>query len=242
LQYYAHTMRDRQADILAATIREFIRTGLPVSSAQLYERYDFGIKPASIRIELTNLTDEGFLEQPHHAAGRVPSDAGYAFYAHRAVEDAQPKRSHQSLSDAIADATFEELAEQIAREIGGVSVVSDMRRKAVTRGLSSLVEHLDWDSREELASIVRDIERIDDCIDAFTRRLGGAPQLFIGKQSPFAHHETLAALAAQYSLRGHPVTIITIGPKRMDYDRAASLFATVDHLINQHYLNGRNTD
>ena len=68
-------MTDRTAQILEAAIQEFINTGEPVSSGLLYDRYDFGIKPAMIRLELDELEDGGYLEQPHHSAGRVPTDS-----------------------------------------------------------------------------------------------------------------------------------------------------------------------
>src|SRR3989338_10924172 len=81
-------MFDRTADILEAVIEEFINGGEPVSSSHLYKRHNFGIKPAMIRLELEKLADEGFLEQPHHSAGRVPTDRGYEFFAERALEAA----------------------------------------------------------------------------------------------------------------------------------------------------------
>lgn len=225
-------MRDRSAEILEATVREFILTGAPVSSSHLYERYDFGIKPASIRIELTDLTEEGYLEQPHHAAGRVPSDTGYEFYASRALEGANPARSDRGITAALNDSAWDHLADLMAEQLGSVGIVADLSSGfAFTRGLPSLVERLDWESRDELAGILRDIEAIDQRMHAFRSRIGVDPKAFIGARSPFGASSALAAVAAQYSLRGHPIAIIAVGPKRMDYDRAAQLFATVAHLI-----------
>ena len=225
-------MRDRSEDILEATVREFIATGVPVSSAHLYGRYDFGIKPASIRIELTDLTDAGYLEQPHHAAGRVPSDRGYEFYAQRALGGARP-RSSRTISAAVQDGAWDDLADQLAAQLGAVSVVADLDDGyAFTRGLPSLVERLDWQSRDELAGILRDIEAIDQRIGAFRTRLGDDAKLLIGSQSPFGARSALATVAAQYHLRGRPVVVIAVGPKRMDYDRAAEIFATLAHLVD----------
>ncbi len=226
-------MRDRSAEILEATVREFISSGAPVSSSHLYERYDFGIKPASIRIELTDLTDRGFLEQPHHAAGRIPSDAGYEFYAQRALGGANTARSSRDVADALRASAWDNLADLMASQMGTVGIVANPQGGiAFTRGIPSLVEQMDWESRDELAGILRDIESIDERIGALRSRLSHDPQLFIGKSSPFGRTSSLAAVAAQYSLRGHPIVIIAVGPKRMDYERAAQLFATVDHLIN----------
>ena len=70
-------LTERGEQILQAVIQGFIDTKEPVSSGWLYNKYDFGIKPAMIRLELDALTQGGYLEQPYHSAGRVPSDAGY---------------------------------------------------------------------------------------------------------------------------------------------------------------------
>ena len=70
----------RQGQILEKITREYIRLARPVSSQLLEEKYKLGICPATIRIEMQRLTDEGYLYQPHTSAGRVPTDKGYRFF------------------------------------------------------------------------------------------------------------------------------------------------------------------
>lgn len=79
-------LTERAERILESTIQGFIDTGEPISSGWLYHRYNFGIRPAMIRLELERLAEEGFLEQPYHSAGRVPSDRGYEFFAERVMD------------------------------------------------------------------------------------------------------------------------------------------------------------
>jgi heat-inducible transcription repressor HrcA len=67
-------------------IREYVESARPVSSQYLGERYDFGICPASIRIEMQKLTDDGFLTQPHTSAGRIPTDKGYRLFVDQLAE------------------------------------------------------------------------------------------------------------------------------------------------------------
>src|SRR3990167_1743035 len=74
------TANQRQADILFASIGEYIRTGEPVASKDLKRRFRFSFSPATIRNELVALSDQGYLAQPHTSAGRVPTDAGYRWY------------------------------------------------------------------------------------------------------------------------------------------------------------------
>ena len=76
----------RQTEILNNIVREYIDLAQPVPSQLLARKYDFGIKPAMVRIELQKLTDKGFLYQPHTSAGRVPTDKGYRFFVDRLLE------------------------------------------------------------------------------------------------------------------------------------------------------------
>ncbi len=66
--------------ILKAIIDDYIMTGTPVGSRTLAKREDMHISPATIRNEMADLEEEGYLEQPHTSAGRTPSDKAYRLY------------------------------------------------------------------------------------------------------------------------------------------------------------------
>ena len=70
----------RRMSILGTVVYEYIATGEPVGSAMLTQKYNLGVSPATVRAEMASLEDEGYLDQPHTSAGRVPSDRGYRFY------------------------------------------------------------------------------------------------------------------------------------------------------------------
>lgn len=71
---------ERKRRILAAVVDDYVQTAEPVGSETLVHRYDFGVRPATIRNELAAMSDLGYLRQPHISAGRVPSDLGYRYY------------------------------------------------------------------------------------------------------------------------------------------------------------------
>src|SRR5215467_5790 len=73
----------RKNSILGTVVYEYIATGEPVGSAMLTQKYNLGISPATVRAEMAALEDEGYLDQPHTSAGRVPSDRGYRYYVDR---------------------------------------------------------------------------------------------------------------------------------------------------------------
>jgi len=67
----------RSRRILYAAVTEYIATGEPVGSRKLARRYGLDVSPATIRNELADLEEAGYLTQPHTSAGRVPSDKGF---------------------------------------------------------------------------------------------------------------------------------------------------------------------
>ncbi|WP_129596747.1 heat-inducible transcriptional repressor HrcA [Anaerophilus nitritogenes] len=71
---------ERKLKILQAIIKDFILTAEPVGSRTLMKKYDLGISAATIRNEMSDLEEMGFLSQPHTSAGRIPSDKGYRLY------------------------------------------------------------------------------------------------------------------------------------------------------------------
>ena len=67
-------------------VTDYVRTAEPVGSRTLVSRYTFNVKSATIQNELAELSDLGYLRQPHTSSGRVPSDLGYRFYVDRLME------------------------------------------------------------------------------------------------------------------------------------------------------------
>ncbi len=78
---------ERKKHILKAIIHEHILTAEPVGSRTLAKTYKLGISSATIRNEMSDLEELGFLEQPHTSAGRIPSDKGYRFYVDNLMKE-----------------------------------------------------------------------------------------------------------------------------------------------------------
>ena len=71
---------DRKLQVLRAIIENYIATHEPVGSRVLSERHDLGVSPATIRNDMAALEHEGYLEQPHTSAGRIPTSLGYRLF------------------------------------------------------------------------------------------------------------------------------------------------------------------
>jgi len=77
----------RKKQILQAVIDEYINTAEPVSSATLVKKYGLNYSSATVRNELAELENIGYLDKPHTSAGRVPSEKGYRFYVDELLND-----------------------------------------------------------------------------------------------------------------------------------------------------------
>jgi heat-inducible transcriptional repressor len=84
---------DRSKRVLAALVREYIASGEPVASSLLVTAAGLGVSSATVRSILARLEEEGFVQQPHTSAGRIPTDRGYRFYVDLLLDSKRVNRS-----------------------------------------------------------------------------------------------------------------------------------------------------
>ena len=101
-------MNERKQRILEALILDYIATGDPVGSRTIAKKYDLGVSSATIRNEMADLEELGFLKQPYTSAGRIPSQLGYRYYVDCLMEK-QPLPS--SLKNYIRATLLERVSE-----------------------------------------------------------------------------------------------------------------------------------
>ena len=77
---------DRKLKILKAIIRNYLETGEPVGSRTISKDTDLKLSSATIRNEMSDLEEMGYILQPHTSAGRIPSDKGYRLYVDDLME------------------------------------------------------------------------------------------------------------------------------------------------------------
>ena len=80
-------LTERKKKILRAVVESYIRTAEPVGSKAILDLTELKVSSATIRNELSDLTEMGYLEQPHTSAGRVPSPKGYRLYVNELMEE-----------------------------------------------------------------------------------------------------------------------------------------------------------
>jgi heat-inducible transcriptional repressor len=93
------TLTERQKLILALIIHTYVETAQPVGSKTLIERYKLDSSSATIRNDMVDLTEAGYLRQPHTSAGRVPTEEGYRYFVRQLMGQTElPMNTRRTIS------------------------------------------------------------------------------------------------------------------------------------------------
>lgn len=106
---------DRKWKILQAIIRTYLETGEPVGSRTISKYTDLNLSSATIRNEMSDLEELGYIIQPHTSAGRIPSDKGYRLYVDSLMEDKE--QEVQNMKEILIEKAdkMELLLQQVAK-------------------------------------------------------------------------------------------------------------------------------
>lgn len=226
-------MKERTSQILQSIVREFIETGEPVSSERLFENYDFGIRPAMIRAELSDLTQDGYLAQPHHSAGRIPSNKGYEFYAELVMKEAQPEIPGHEVISLLKNGAIKDLVESISEELNVLGVATRDDAKSVYKdGLANLFEDLKINSLLNVRQIIQDFEELDERMHHVENIFDeNFLEVFVGKKSPVTTSDDLSVIMGDYYTKDGRMFLLAIGPKYMDYEKPLKIFRGLKEIM-----------
>lgn len=119
-------LTERQKLILKAVVNNYIEFAEPIGSRAISKRNDIGYSPATIRNEMADLEEMGFLEQPHTSSGRIPSNKGYRYYVDNLIDSGDITISKDVLGDVSKLFTqqfteFEQVIEQTAQILSQIT-------------------------------------------------------------------------------------------------------------------------
>lgn len=134
---------ERKCRILGAVVHDYIATAEPVGSESLAQKYNLGVKPATIRNEMAAMSELGYLRQPHTSAGRVPSDLGYRYYVDRLMPaprlgSRESERARHGFDNCETE--VEELIQQTCRILSSLTRYTSMATPPKTDAVS--VKHV----------------------------------------------------------------------------------------------------
>ncbi|MDO4333238.1 MAG: heat-inducible transcriptional repressor HrcA [Eubacteriales bacterium] len=106
---------ERKRKILQAVIRNYLETGEPVGSRTISKYTDLNLSSATIRNEMSDLEEMGYIIQPHTSAGRIPSDKGYRFYVDSMLEEKEKEVEELKGLLVEKDEKMDTLLKRVAR-------------------------------------------------------------------------------------------------------------------------------
>ena len=133
-------LNDRKKLILKAIIANYLETGEPVGSRTIAKHPELNLSSATIRNEMADLEDMGYILQPHTSAGRIPSDTGYRFYVDQLMTERDSEHEEkQALIQRVdkMEVLLKQVANALANSTNYATMVSSPHYQKVEEPLSN---------------------------------------------------------------------------------------------------------
>lgn len=222
-------MSERKQLILATLIREYVKTAQPVSSGVLVDKYKLDISPATVRNEMMELEDEGFIYQPHTSAGRVPTEAAYRLFLEIRTEAQKLKELKEGeikILDQLFkpdETSYKQTAKAIAELSSGAVFWAFHKNDLYYTGLANLFAQPEFKQVDAVCDASAVIDRLEEIIDDIFEKLADGSQVLLGEDNPFGNF--FGTVLVKYRNKGNNASGIfgILGPLRMNYRRNLAL-------------------
>ena len=229
---------NRQTDILKAICQEFIETAEPVGSASVEKKYNLGVSPATIRAEMAQLTNLGYLKKPHPSAGRMPTSMGLKYFVKnlmspRKLSVAEEVGVKEKVWDYRRDFSrlLQEAAKELSRRTQAMALVAITNGPIYSAGVSNLLDYhefFDIDVAKTTLSLLDEKDywqRIAGAV--FSSDLEEPFHLLLGEELEREFLEPCGFIYQSYETDGYKGVIGVLGPARLPY---ADIIPLVDYL------------
>ena len=152
-------MDERKQRILRAIIEDYVKSAEPVGSRTIAKNYNLGISPATVRNEMSDLEELGYLEQPHTSAGRIPSAKGYR------LQDAEKIEMLWKHSNGSTSELFLNMAKLLSQVSHSMSL---FLAPAHDRALIKYIHVLPLDSHQAVMVVITETGALDNELMYFT--------------------------------------------------------------------------
>jgi len=218
---------DRKQFLLDTIVKEYIKTAQPVSSGMLVEKYKLDISPATVRNEMMELEDEGYIYQPHTSSGRVPTELAYQMFITSIKKNKKTKflkETEEKLLNNLFkqdEVAFRQTAKAIAELAGGAVFWAFHKNDLYYTGLSNLFSQPEFKQVNAVCDVSSIIDRLEEIIDDVFEELAEGEQVLIGQNNPFG--DFLSTVLVKYRYNQADGLFGILGPMRMDYGRNLAL-------------------
>jgi heat-inducible transcriptional repressor len=217
---------ERKKFLLETIIKEYLKTAVPVSSGILVEKYKLDISPATVRNEMMELEEEGYIYQPHTSAGRVPTEAAYELLLAevKAAKKKPLKEGEVKLLEQLfkrEEAAFRQTAKAIAELSEAAVFWAFHKNDLYYTGLANLFAQPEFKQFAAVCDVSGVIDRLEEIIDDIFEDLPDGEEILIGSKNPFGNF--LSAVLVKYKYNNQSGVFGILGPMRMDYSHNLAL-------------------
>lgn len=226
-------LTERKKSIVKKVVEEYIKRAKPISSGRLAKKDFPMISSATLRNEMLDLTNEGFLFQPHTSAGKIPTESAFRFFLDNFVEEKKlNKKSQKALLQIQKKGNdqrkrIKELAKELAEQSGEAIIISFSKDDYFYTGLSNLFAQPEFED----FSLVQDLSEVIDHLDRTMESIFDdieETKILIGEDNPFSNKCSIILSPLNQSKQ--KMIIGLLGPLRMDYNRNISLIKFLENL------------
>lgn len=217
-------MDERKKLILDIIIKEHIETGQPVASSVIVDKYQLPYSSATVRNEMAELEEAGWIIQPYTSAGRVPTEKAYELFAGSVeAKDLPKKESALLVTESADEAEGKRLAKQLA-QLSGLAVIWAFHKNHVYyTGVSNLLQQPEFAQPHMVYDISAIIDRVDEIVGDIFETVDFSPSIVLGRHSPFGPFS--GAILSRYRTAQNVGLVGVVGPLRMDYEKNRSRIA-----------------
>ncbi len=137
-------LNDRKLKILQAVVADFINSAEPIGSRTLSKREDIDVSPATIRNEMSDLEEMGYLTHPHTSAGRVPSDKAYRLYVDELMSRSELSDEEKEVIKEKLEQGSEELDKTLEHASKVLSEMTNLVSFAVTPKTENKIKYINF--------------------------------------------------------------------------------------------------
>jgi heat-inducible transcriptional repressor len=218
----------RQQEILRVVIEEYINTAEPVGSEKIVEKYSLDVSPATVRNEMVDLTDRGYLKQPHTSAGRAPTPMAMKFYINDLMKENQLSvRDEVAIKEELWDRRFEFerlmrlVARRLAERTGMLAVAVNEDGDVYAAGAAAILDMPEFYDIDLTKTVLTMLDGEEILRSIIARAVGEQPvHVLLGEELGMAYLEPCGFVFAHFGAgKKHSGSIGVIGPSRMRYSR-----------------------
>lgn len=233
------TISERKNKILEFLIRQYIKNAEPIGSNLLADYFNFEISSATIRNELAELENEGYLVQPHTSAGRVPTEKGYKFYIENFISEDEsvwePAAGHvRQLEKTYRDRdVFAKMLAKITAEVTGEAAIVIIDEQHIfVNGMANLFAKPEFRDYNYVIKISEIFDQMDSLAESIFSSLSSDLDIYLGRNNPF--NNQCGSILMRINLSPTKIGLLgLVGPMRMDYDKNVAVMRGIQEVVNQ---------